>query len=395
MKKKYKYEFSVVMTIYNVEKYLEEAIESVINQSIGFEENIEIILVNDGSPDNSEEICLRYKKRFPKNIKYVKKENGGVSSARNAGLDVVSGKYINFLDSDDYFSLNAFESVKKVFDKYYSKTDVLAINLVNFENASGSWVNKDFFSKDSLINMQRNADFMQCQVGASFFRHEAALKYKYDTNIRIHEDSHYLYRIFRDKPFCAIASEGTYFHRIRYQGNSATQTIKHKQNIFSILEYVFIDLIDFYKKKKTVLPKYFQTFVILEFNYYVLNKIAECDFTNEEKKVLLDNIEFILKNINENNIKNHFVLSIFEKRRMLKIKKRIKTIYAIFPNLSVWRTRLFIPQIKQILKSIWSFVKKVFRFVKRILRFIKRLILFIPKRIYRKIFKKNNVEDRK
>ena len=60
-----KFKFSVIIPIYNVEKYLNETIESVINQTIGFEENIQLILINDGSPDNSETICLKYKEKYP------------------------------------------------------------------------------------------------------------------------------------------------------------------------------------------------------------------------------------------------------------------------------------------------------------------------------------------
>ena len=76
-----KYKISIVMPFYNSESYIEEAIESVINQTIGFE-NIQLILVNDGSNDNSEKICLKYKNIY-NNIIYIKQENGGVSSARN------------------------------------------------------------------------------------------------------------------------------------------------------------------------------------------------------------------------------------------------------------------------------------------------------------------------
>ena len=67
MKKQFK--FSIIVSIYNVEKYIKEAIDSLINQTIGFEENVQLILVNDGSTDNSEEICLNYEKNYPKNIK--------------------------------------------------------------------------------------------------------------------------------------------------------------------------------------------------------------------------------------------------------------------------------------------------------------------------------------
>ena len=80
------FKFSVIIPIYNVEKYLEEAIKSIINQSIGFEDNIQLILVNDGSTDNSEEICMKYEKEFPDNIIYIKQKNNGVSVARNTGM---------------------------------------------------------------------------------------------------------------------------------------------------------------------------------------------------------------------------------------------------------------------------------------------------------------------
>ena len=92
--KDYKYKFSVVIPVYNVEKFLEETVDSVINQTIGFKKNIQIILVNDGSPDNSDEICQRYVKEYPKNIKYIKQENAGVSAARNTGIPFVEGSAI-------------------------------------------------------------------------------------------------------------------------------------------------------------------------------------------------------------------------------------------------------------------------------------------------------------
>ena len=95
MQKEFK--ISVVIPIYNVEEYIEEALDSVINQTLGFEENIQMVLVNDGSSDSSGEICERYEKKYPQNIKYFYKENGGVSSARNMGIDYAVGKYLTFL----------------------------------------------------------------------------------------------------------------------------------------------------------------------------------------------------------------------------------------------------------------------------------------------------------
>ena len=106
------YKISVIIPVYNVEKYLDETLKSIVKQTIGFN-NIQVILVNDGSKDNSEKICLEYKEKYPNNITYVKKENGGVSSARNEGIKHVKGKYTHFLDSDDYISEGAY---KKAYD---------------------------------------------------------------------------------------------------------------------------------------------------------------------------------------------------------------------------------------------------------------------------------------
>ena len=81
------FKISVVIPVYNVELYVAETIESVIRQDIGFEENVQIVLVNDGSPDGSGQICEEYAKRYPENIQYVYQENAGVSVARNTGMD--------------------------------------------------------------------------------------------------------------------------------------------------------------------------------------------------------------------------------------------------------------------------------------------------------------------
>ena len=91
--------FSIIVPIYNVERYLKQCIESVLAQDY---QNYELILVDDGSPDNSIDICVKYAKQCP-NIVFIRKINGGLSDARNAGIKLARGKYLMFLDSDDYW----------------------------------------------------------------------------------------------------------------------------------------------------------------------------------------------------------------------------------------------------------------------------------------------------
>ena len=93
---------SIIIPVYNVEKYLERCIKSVLNQDY---KNLEIYLVDDGSTDNSGYLCDYYAE-MDNRIKVIHKINGGLSSARNAALEKVSGKYVTFIDSDDYVSKN-------------------------------------------------------------------------------------------------------------------------------------------------------------------------------------------------------------------------------------------------------------------------------------------------
>lgn len=106
---------SIIIPIYNVEKYLKRCLDSVVNQTYKY---IEIILVNDGSPDNCGKICDEYAK-IDSRIKVIHKENGGLSSARNAALDIVSGEYIMFVDSDDWISENSLEQLNEYINMDY------------------------------------------------------------------------------------------------------------------------------------------------------------------------------------------------------------------------------------------------------------------------------------
>ena len=101
---------SVIIPVYNVEPYLEQCLDSVINQTY---KNLEIICINDGSSDNSLKILEKYQKKDSR-IKLINQKNKGLSEARNAGLDVAKGEYIAFVDSDDYLELNAYKEAMKV-----------------------------------------------------------------------------------------------------------------------------------------------------------------------------------------------------------------------------------------------------------------------------------------
>ena len=117
---------SVIVPIYNVEEYLNRCVESIVNQTY---QNLEIILVNDGSPDNCPQMCDDWAKKDSR-IKVIHKINGGLSNARNAGMKIAEGKYISFIDSDDYVALDFFETLLAVMEN--ENSDVVGCGVVKF-----------------------------------------------------------------------------------------------------------------------------------------------------------------------------------------------------------------------------------------------------------------------
>lgn len=115
---------SVIVPVYNVEKYIVKCLESLLNQTL---EDIEIIVVNDGSPDNSQEIIDKYVLEYKDKIKSFIKPNGGLSDARNFGIEKATGEYIGFVDGDDFVDIRMFETMYN--EAHKKKSDIVVCNL--------------------------------------------------------------------------------------------------------------------------------------------------------------------------------------------------------------------------------------------------------------------------
>lgn len=137
---------SVIIPVYNVEKYLSECVDSVLHQSY---QNFEIILVDDGSKDKSGEICDRYASSDSR-ISVIHKENGGLSDARNRGLEAATGDCVIFLDSDDFLCETALEDTVRVFEN--EKCDFLFFDALSFNDE-----NRDYNIKQNYIRKQEYA----------------------------------------------------------------------------------------------------------------------------------------------------------------------------------------------------------------------------------------------
>lgn len=137
---------SVIVPIYNVEEYLDKCLDSLVNQTL---KDIEIILINDGSPDNSEKIVKKYIKEYGEKIIYHKKENEGQGIARNYGIDLAKGEFISFVDSDDYIDKTMFE---KLYNKYLEeKSDIVtSIGFIEVKNGIETITKPNLDSDDNF-----------------------------------------------------------------------------------------------------------------------------------------------------------------------------------------------------------------------------------------------------
>lgn len=141
---------SIIVPIYNVEKYLDKCIQSLINQKLDF--TYEIILVNDGSTDNSEKIIKKYLNKS--NIIYINKKNGGLSDARNIGIENAKGEYIGFVDSDDYISDDMYN--KMLIEAKQRKVDIVICGISRV-NENGKEIRNYIPTNNSFEEILKNA----------------------------------------------------------------------------------------------------------------------------------------------------------------------------------------------------------------------------------------------
>lgn len=283
--------FSVIIPIYNVENYLIETIESVINQTLIFEKHIEIILINDGSPDESESICLDYTNIYPQNIRYFKKENGGVSSARNLGMELASGRFINFLDSDDTLEKDTLEKVADFFSKYTSLVDIVCLPIQYFEARQGPHMLNDKFEETGIIDVHETPEFIQLHVSSTFIKKEVALKYRFDERLKYGEDAKYVTSIILEKEKYGVLSDVNYNYRIRKSDSSAIQNSKFTKSWYTeSLDYFSNELINLSMEIKGSVIPYVQRVLMYDLQWKMRVKEIPNHVLDEDERV-----EFIMK----------------------------------------------------------------------------------------------------
>ena len=326
--------FSVIIPIYNTGRYLDEAIFSLINQTIGFK-NIQLILVNDGSIDQTEEISLKYKKAYPKNIIYIKIEHGGKSKAKNIGLDYATGKYITFLDPDDKWDSKAFNYIL-LFFKNNKNIELVAARLKFFELLEAYHPLDYKFYKTRIVNLTEDYNCIHLSASSSIFKASLIKGKKFENDLSSYEDVRLINSILLVKPIMGLIREAIYYYRKRADFTSTTQIQKTKIKFYSYtLEKVHQYLLDCSKIRYNLTLPFIQFFV----GYDVLFRIPSKVYKYFDKNMLYkyyEIIERLLNQINDKYILEQKILSYKIKMFALSKKYRRDLRYdAIFKNESL------------------------------------------------------------
>lgn len=293
-----KNQYTVVAAVYNVEKYLDDFFSSLTKQRLNFKKHIQIILVDDGSVDKSAEIIQKWQQKFPQNIRYFYKENGGQASARNLGLQYVETDWVTFIDPDDFVSPDYFYKTDTFLRKNANISIVGCPLVFYFEDkdmVKDTHPLKYRFAKgDVVLPLSNLKDHLQLSASTAFFKIDNIRNahISFDEAMKpSFEDAKFVtdYILNTDlSTNAAFLSKISYFYRKRSDGSSTLDGAWQNPLLFSrVIEKGCIEILKTAKKKFGNIPEHIQRIVLYHIIWYfgrIVNKPAALSHLDEEQK---------------------------------------------------------------------------------------------------------------
>lgn len=283
-------DISVIIPIYNAENYLEKSIKSILNQTFS---NLEVILVDDGSRDGSKKICEKFMKEDYR-VRYIYKENGGASSAKNKGIEIAQGKYIEFVDADDFLDIdyieNLFHGIKQ------EEVDICVGNIAFCKKEENSFYKKKLNILSGVFSVQEWLKFYseympKAIIGASWnklFKKNIIDKenIRFDEKLKNNEDTQFNY-LYLEKCKKIYVSATPYYNYVDWGEKSLSKG--YIENIFDVYLSTYKKSIEFlksfemYEYNKEFSKKYFIGLVIGAINNIVV--LAPDNILEKNKKI--------------------------------------------------------------------------------------------------------------
>jgi len=248
------YRYTIVSAVYNVAPYLDDYFKSLVNQSLDFKKHIFLILVDDGSPDGSAQIIKKWQKKYPNNITYVKKENGGQASARNVGLAYVNTEWVTFIDPDDFVNKVYFEEIDRFLGRNRDKSfSMVSNNFIFYYEDKKKYsdthpLNYRFTKVENIVHSSNMDGNIQMSVCTAIFRKSIIQNSNLIFNEEIKpsfEDANFIlkYILYSKSFYIAFLKQPIYYYRKRSVGGSTLDTAWENPKTFDeLIQYGCVDL---------------------------------------------------------------------------------------------------------------------------------------------------------
>ncbi len=305
-----KCKLSIIVPVYGVEKYIDKCLNSLVKQSL---KEIEIIVVNDGTKDNSQKIIDKYVKKYPDKIKSYIKENGGQGSARNYGLKKATGEYIGYVDSDDFVEKDMY---KKLYNK--AKENNYDIVVCGNYNVSEDYQNKNI---DAFINNYNtdleNIFFGKMAVWNKIYKRDILIKNKLEFKEKVwYEDLAFTLKAIMNSNTFAFIDEPLYDYLIR---EGSTMNNSNVQRNLEILD-AFNDILSYIQHNKK--EEYFSKIEFLAIDHIYISAIVRVLKAEADDKVKRETINKLIDYMNKKfpNYKNNKYINTLSKNRKIIYK---------------------------------------------------------------------------
>lgn len=290
---------SIIVPVYNIEQYIERCIRSILSQTYN---QIEVILIDDGSKDKSGDICDKYAQEDSR-VRVFHKENGGVSSARNLGLKEAHGRYIGFVDGDDYISSEMYQKLIELIEKYDAD-----ISIVGFANESSDGKFQRYCETEGEILLSQHEQmecllknkYFSCSCCDKLFKKELVTGLQLDETITNYEDLKFCFEAMGRSEKAVFISEPYYYYCSNNDSATTSRFNKKKMSMIDVWDGIIIEVEDKYPK----LVKCART-------EYVRNNLMCAHFAALDEYLDSEDISRIRSNIKKNVISYVFSYAAF------------------------------------------------------------------------------------
>lgn len=314
--REFEYKVSVIVPIYNTEMYLRKCVESLLMQTL--EQNqIEILLIDDGSTDGSLEICKEYAGYF-NNIKVFTQENEGCSAARNFGIQKAKGKYIMYLDSDDTITPNTIKNVTEFFDAHYDEIDMVSYYDQHYKDDKPlpPHIRYKYLTETKIYDLNETIFALQARLSICVKNCFEDNIY-FDTSMNYQEDQKYCCQILQNKMKIGYCKEGQYNYNKNDTSIVGTQTYAY---------YMFEQSTEFFEDlfaQYDTVPLYFQSLYIHDISWKLTQHcLFPFHYQGEEFQTAINRIIALIQKVDVNTIMNHPSVDRFHKFYFLQLRSK-------------------------------------------------------------------------